>query len=330
MQTDPEALAILEDGGVNLSDLAERLDFIAPKVGKLIGCRVVSVDPNDPIAVSKARAAIKDRHDSWAKLDKKGGGDGTPVITVLRISELERYLRLRYGTVLPDDDAGHDDLVILLNHVAHNRTDPGGKMLGFIRHLAPWMAPDKTEALVAMILEKPRKYTQKRLGYLLRLTDAERRQLSITTIRAFDATTESMAEDAKRKDREDQKARRDEKRSGRPRGRPASATGRRRKGAITRSEWLAANTASQVRPWVALGMKRSWYYELKKRGEPDRTGPAQNTSEALEEESYAPDGIPVPPVQSVAPAFERGPPEAAPRHRRARSSSALTPPLLMG
>jgi hypothetical protein len=140
MQADPEALAILDHGGVNLSDLAERLDFIARKVGKLLGNRV-AVDPNDPSAVSKAKAAIKDRHDSWAKLDKTGAGDGTAVITVLRISELERYLRLRYGAVLPDDDAGREDLVILLNHVAHNRTDPGGKMPGFARRWAPWQSP---------------------------------------------------------------------------------------------------------------------------------------------------------------------------------------------
>jgi hypothetical protein len=102
----------------------------------------------------KAKAAIKDRHDSWAenRLDKTGVGDGTPVITVLRISELERYLRLRHGTVLPDDHAGREDLVILLNHVAHNRTDPRGKMLGYVRRWAPWSPADESEALLAMIL----------------------------------------------------------------------------------------------------------------------------------------------------------------------------------
>jgi hypothetical protein len=36
---------------------------------------------------------------------------------VQRICQLESYLRLRYGPVLPDDDAGREDLVILLNHV---------------------------------------------------------------------------------------------------------------------------------------------------------------------------------------------------------------------
>jgi hypothetical protein len=290
MQADPEALAILDDGGANLSDFAERLDFIAPKVGKLLGNRVVTVDPNDPIAVSKARAAIKDRHDLWAenRIDKTGAGDGTPVIAVLRISELERYLRLRYGTVLPDDHAGREDLVILLNHVAHNRTDRGGKMLGFVQRWAPWMPPNESEALIAMILAKPRKYSPKRLGELLRLTEAERRQLCITTIRAFDATDESMAENAKRKDRERKAAFRAANKSGRPRGRP-------------KSEGVPA--------WVAAGASsKATYYRNLKAG----TSETENASEALEGSSYAPDGIKVSPVQSVSPAFERGAPEAPP------------------
>jgi hypothetical protein len=43
----------IDDGSINLADVAERLDFIAPKVGRLSGNRVVKIDPNDPIAVSK-------------------------------------------------------------------------------------------------------------------------------------------------------------------------------------------------------------------------------------------------------------------------------------
>jgi hypothetical protein len=169
----------VDDGAVDLSDLAERIDFIGPKIGKLRGHNVVKVDPNDPIAVSKAKAAIKDRHKSWAgnKIDKTGtGGDGTHLLTVLRIPEFERYLRRRYGAELPDDDAGREDLVILLNHVAHNRTDPRGKMLGYVLKWAPWMPGNESEALVDMILIAPRKYGPKRLGELTRLTEAERDQ----------------------------------------------------------------------------------------------------------------------------------------------------------
>jgi hypothetical protein len=289
---DPEALSLLDDGSVCLSDLAERIEFLGPKVGKLMGCRVVRVDPNDPVAVSRAKAAIKDRHDSWAenRLDKTGAGDGTAVITVLRISELERYLRHRYGVVIYDDDAGREDFVILLNHVAHNRTDPGGKMLGFAQRWAPWMSPNESEALIATILAKPRKYSPKRLGELLRLTEAERRHLRITTIRAFNATDETMAENAKRKDRERQKAKRDEKRSGRPRGRP-------------KSEGVPA--------WRAAGFssERSYYRHKARRTTAAQSG-SKNASEALEAYSYASYEFSLPP----APAVERGRPQAVPSH----------------
>jgi hypothetical protein len=284
---DPEALAVLADSGVDLSDLAERIDFIGPKVGKLRGHKVVKVDPNDPIAVSKAKAAIKDRHARLAenRIDKTGtGGDGTAVITVLRISELERYLRLRYGSTVPDDDAGHDDLVILLNHVAHNRTDPSGKMLGYVLRWAPWMPSNESEALIAMILAKPRKYTPKRLGELLRLTEAERDQECITTIRAFDSTPESMAENAARKDREYQKEKRDENRSGRPRGRP-------------RLELSPDEMAARVKVQNAERARR-------------RRASRKNESRALEPSSYASDGI----KRDGFSVPRRGAPEARPRH----------------
>jgi hypothetical protein len=82
--------------------------------------------------------------------------------------------------------------LILLNHVAQNRNSPRDKTLGFIWRWAPWMAPTEAEAIIAMILKKPRKYRPETLGRLLRLTEQERDTLEITTIRAFDATDESM------------------------------------------------------------------------------------------------------------------------------------------
>jgi hypothetical protein len=98
--------------------------YLAPKVREHVrGDSVVKVDPNDSVVVAKARAAIKDRYNTWArhKLDKTGTGDGTHLLTVQRTCQLERYLRLRYGPVLPDDDAGREDLVIALYH---NRAQP--------------------------------------------------------------------------------------------------------------------------------------------------------------------------------------------------------------
>jgi hypothetical protein len=89
-----------------------------------------------------------------------------------------------------------------------------------------------------------------------------------------------MAENAKRKDREYQKVRRDEKRSGRPRGRP-------------KSEAIPACKAA------GFSSERS-YYRHKARGTVAAQSGSKNESEALEGESYAPDGISLPPVSPVS------------------------------
>lgn len=41
---------------------------------------------------------------------------------------------------------------------------------------------------------------------------------------------------------------------------------RAQKGAKSRAEWLAANSASRTRPWEQLGMGRSTYYKHLKSG----------------------------------------------------------------
>jgi hypothetical protein len=255
-----------DDGTIDLIDLAERIAFIAPKVGPLQGDRVVKVDPKDPIAVSKARAAIADR---YAAMSRRRYGSWTTSsgihwMAAKRINELERYLDHRYGHFVPDDDAGREDLVILANHVAQNRHDPRAKILGFIRRWAPWMVATEAKALANKVLEKPRKYKAETLGRLVRLTREEQITLYIETVRPFDKTDADMQEEAKRKDRERKRAERAAESSHRPRGRPKS---------------------EGAKPWEASGMSKSTYYRNKRETE--------NASVILEEDSYGSDGISV-------------------------------------
>jgi hypothetical protein len=143
-------------------------------------------------------------------------------IAVKRVAVLERYLELRYGRVLPDDDAGREHLVILLNHIAQNPIDPQGKMRRTIHSWAPWMDYDERYDLVERIAAKPRRYRASTLGKRLRLTEEEHEIIEAETIWAFDATAEGMKAKAKQKDRKRKKAERAAKSSGRPRGRPKS------------------------------------------------------------------------------------------------------------
>jgi hypothetical protein len=120
------------------------------------------------------------------------------------------------------------------------------------------MAPAEAGDLVAMILKRPRKYRPATLRRLLRLTEDERDTLEITTIRAFDATDESMKANRQRKKRE------------------AKTAQRRSKGSVSREEYETKST-SRTKPWEAEGVsRRTWY---RRRG----TSP----SPALEYPSYA-------------------------------------------
>ena len=159
-----------ENGILDLVDLAERVEAIVPHVSPLRGDRVVKVDPSDPVAVSKALAANADRHAALKqrRLGANPAAPGIHPLAVVRINELERYLKHRYGRFLPDDDAGVEDLVILLNHVAKNRHEPRARMFDTIRYFAPWMSEDRAIALVDLIIIRPRRYKAVTLGRLLK------------------------------------------------------------------------------------------------------------------------------------------------------------------
>lgn len=253
---------------VDLIALAERIEAVAPIVRRLWGSRVVKVDPSDPIAVSQAHAAIADRYDAWTRNKRPA-----PIhwMAAKRIRELERYLQHRYGIVVPDDDAGCEDLVILLNHVAQNRHDPRGWVLACIQRWAPWMESTKVADLADMILIRPRKYKATTLGRLLRLTQYEQTTLEIVTIRPFDVTDADLHAKAKQKDRERKRDKRATNSSGRRPGRPKSKDAKR---------------------WDVLGVSKASYYRHQKRQGRRET---KNPSEVLEETSNRSDAISVSP-----------------------------------
>jgi hypothetical protein len=72
-------------------------------------------------------------------------------IAALRIAELRRLFLSRYGTVLPDDDAGRDDALIMAHHLA-KRPNPE-RNIGLLLGLwAPWMSKAEAEVLIERVL----------------------------------------------------------------------------------------------------------------------------------------------------------------------------------
>src|SRR5262249_42905818 len=141
-------------------------------------------------------------------------------VVVKRIRDIERYMLLRYGAKLPDDDAGREDLAILLHHLAQHPIDPQAKMRASIRIWARWMARDEMLALVEQIAAKPHWYKSGELGQLLRLTEAEHDRIDALSIRPFDWTDADMKKKELHRERK------------------RKTDNRRQDGATSREEWL--------------------------------------------------------------------------------------------
>jgi hypothetical protein len=179
------------------------------------------------------RAEIARRYDTKTERE--------PVsIAVLRIAELRRLYLNRYGTVLPDDDAGRDDALIMAHHLAKrpNCERNIGLWLGL---WAPWMNKAEAEALIKGVLARPLRWRADKLAARLNLNQAERQRLRIVTIGACDVL---LAERMARR---------------RAKARTRNEAHRRQKGAKPRALY-EANSISRNKPWEAVGMSRaSWY-----------------------------------------------------------------------
>jgi hypothetical protein len=99
---------------------------------------------------------------------------------------------------------------------------------------------DEVEAVIDRIAANPRKYSASTLGKLLRLTDAERTALSITTIRAFDVSWTEMVARRRERDRQYRAKRRLAERSSGP------------------------APLNQSKPWEAEGISRATWYRRQK------------------------------------------------------------------
>ena len=121
-----------------------------------------------------------------------------------RLGELRRLFRDRWGAVLPDDDAGREDLreLLLLASMAFN---PDRNMRNVLSQAAPWMDAKEAAELIDDVNRTPtylRKPSARILGDRLRLTSEERHRLGIRTIRPFDRTDAELKAERKAKDSE--------------------------------------------------------------------------------------------------------------------------------
>jgi hypothetical protein len=158
----------------------------------------------------------------------------------IRISDLDRVLVDRCGPVLPDDDAGIDDIFLMAHHFAY-LDNPQQCIRAWLRLRAPWHGDARTEELIKKVMWKPLKWTADKLGQRLRFTDADRDRLDVTTIGGFDCP----------------KA----KRVRRRRKRAAARERERRAKAGAKPQALSE---ARLKPWLELGISESTYRRRKR------------------------------------------------------------------
>jgi hypothetical protein len=157
-----------------------------------------------------------------------------------RINDLNRLNAHRYGGdratyVFPDDDAGREDLDILIKHYAEYHPASPARI---IKIRAPWMSEEESARAIYMAFAYPRRWRSPTLGKLLNYSKEEWRILKLRTITPVGLSKE----DRKRISARDRMERR-----------------RRRKGSKPRALY-EAKSLSRQKPWEKEGISRaSWY-----------------------------------------------------------------------
>lgn len=127
-------------------------------------------------------------------------------IAVFRLAELERLFKHRYGLMLPDDDAGRDDIAILISVASYCGRDRRKRMEGLAARWAPWLSKEEVNDLVRGACLNPHWLDKDLLGFRTGLTLEERTALSIGTFGCIELP-DKEARERHRRDKDNEKRR---------------------------------------------------------------------------------------------------------------------------
>jgi hypothetical protein len=202
-------------------------------------------------------------------------------ITTLRTAELERIFRHRFGGRFPQSSEGIAALVVMAeHHIQRNRHEV---VVDWIKVRAPWADDIYAEGIARKAAERTSRQTAGQLGWRIRLSLSERRELRIRTIRAVGQTDASMAEDRRQRDRAEKERQ------------------RRRAGVKPRAQWEAESKA-QTKPWEAMRMSRATWY---RKGRPMPPAKCETGPSAIKIEKIFTAERPVSVTKEIAPSALR-------------------------
>jgi hypothetical protein len=240
-----------------------------------------------PVAGDAAKASSHReiaRRYAWDDRERSERGR-YPLIVAFRLRDLEDLFAYRYGPTLPDDDAGRGDLYVAASHI-YRMGSPETHIPAWARLWAPWLGKDECDTLIADVMRTREHWTADALGALMRLDDATRTKLGITTIAPIDYSKAKRAKRTKLGD-------------------AAYQTARRAKAGATSHTLSAART----KPWEVLGISERTYYRKKANGSFGSDSSAPDRKDASDEslpQSAWPSGQSAPAGLVLSPAITAG------------------------
>jgi hypothetical protein len=176
--------------------------------------------------------------------------NGWGAVHRVRLGHVRKLLHGRYGAELPDDDAGAEDLCVLL-HVKAQCYAPQRREKALLTEIgltAPWLAQGKAQRIAAGIAGRPMTLSADILGRMLNLDFMTRERLRLWQIGAVDAPADYRKQRRRQRHRERMWRK------------------RRAEGHTDREEYLAAHGANRTKPWLVEGISRRTYYYRKAKG----------------------------------------------------------------
>src|SRR4051812_10611322 len=89
---------------------------------------------------------------------RRRGSSSPRQIAALRLNDLNRLFRARYGITLPDDDAGRDDMMVVLNHLTSLR-HPLERIDRWLELWCPWVTLRERNAIAGEAMIHKQQWT---------------------------------------------------------------------------------------------------------------------------------------------------------------------------
>lgn len=167
-----------------------------------------------------------------------------PQFASLRLRDITKLIRARHGVELPNDAAGVLMVEIAAHHLAMLNANPIDRINRWVDLWAPWYRLGELKTLREDVLRQPKRWKADQLAWVLRLVEADRRALGITTIGAIDMGKRERMARRRQRSRERRMAK------------------HRAKGVKPRVEYLAS--VASPKPWIAEGVSRATWFRRKR------------------------------------------------------------------